>query len=408
MLKRSFPVFLAVSLLVVAVFFAVQNGQESEYPELARIASHSGDFSELQNYLKVIAEKKGALYAFEILRRAPLPPQTDVHLLGHVVGDELYKQYGKEAIQYCTDEFRNACSHTVVVGMLLDFGSPALDDISETCKKAPGGVGAYTMCFHGLGHGVLAYTGYDLEKTVELCRKTGTKEFYNQEFAQCVGGAVMEGISGGGHDRKAWAEARPRFFNKEDPLSPCNLSFMPEEVRSYCYVYLTPHLIEVAGGDMNHPDPKVFPLAFSYCSALPENDRQKEICINSFGKEFVGWARMSDGRDIAALTDSELALMTSWCAMTGNERDAYYCLQGIQRYIYWGGENDPKQSVRYCTFLGVKKQETGGKCFSDLASLVALYVKDTAEYENICSMFPESKREECISAKSRAPQSRAI
>ena len=383
---------------IFAFGFNVQTQKSTEsYPEAQAIVNHGSSVGELQTYLKEIAVKKGALYAFEVLRRAKLPPQTDVHLLGHAVGDELYKQYGKEGIQYCTSEFRNACSHTVVVGLLLDFGVGALDDISEACKKAPGGIGAYAMCFHGLGHGVLAYEQYDLEKTVALCKKTGTDEFHNQEFAQCIGGAVMESIAGGGHDRKAWVEARPRFLNKENPLSPCNLAFMPEEVRSYCYVYLTPHLIEVAGGDMGRPDPKLFPKAFSYCRTLPESDPNREVCINSFGKEFVGWARTSDGRDIATLTDKELTLMTSWCAMAGNEKDSYFCLQGIQRYIYWGGENDPKQSVRYCTFLGAQKKETGSKCFSDLAGLVSGYVKDAVKRKEICALFPKNKKDECVS-----------
>jgi hypothetical protein len=61
------------------------------------------------------------------------------------------------------------------------------------------------MCFHGLGHGVLAYTEYDLEKAVDICKRTGTKQYNNEEYAECVGGAIMEIIGGGFHDPQKWA-----------------------------------------------------------------------------------------------------------------------------------------------------------------------------------------------------------
>lgn len=395
-ISKFLPLLLAVVLLGAMISWSVyaDTSSTSTYPEISEIRSHSDTFNQLREYFSKIADEKGALYAFEILREAPLPPQTDVHLLGHVIGDKLYKEYGKDAISFCTDEFRNACSHTVVVGLLLEYGSSALDDISEACKKAPGGIGAYTMCFHGLGHGVLAYVQYDLQKTVELCRKTGTAEHRYEEFSQCVGGAIMESISGGGHDRAAWEAARPMYLNSVDPLSPCNKDFMPKEVRAYCYVYLTPHLVEVAGGDMNSPNPAVFPKAFSYCKQLPESDRNRNVCISSFGKEFVGWARHSDGRNIATITDEEFERMISWCAMAGS--DSYLCVQGIQGYLYWGGENDPRISVRFCTLLAFSEKHEDDRCFVNLSSLISRYIPDTQERGSICSLLPETVRESCM------------
>ena len=118
-----------------------------------------------------------------MLKRASVPSGTDMHLLGHVVGDILYAQEGLKGIKTCTHDFRNACSHTIVVGLFSEQGEVALPKIAETCYQAPGGSGAYTMCFHGLGHGVLAYTGYDLTKAAQLCQKTGTTGYNYRESA---------------------------------------------------------------------------------------------------------------------------------------------------------------------------------------------------------------------------------
>ncbi len=398
-MRRVTPLIISVFILGATACYGYYTHQRTPYPELQDLALHPRSFPELQTYFKNLAQQKGALYAYQILREAELPPQTDVHLLGHTVGDELYKQYGKDAISYCTNEFRNACSHSVVIGLLLEYGTSVLDDINESCKKAPGGIGAYTMCFHGLGHGVLAYEQYDLPKTIALCKKMGTAAYHNEEYGQCVGGAIMEGIAGGGHDRASWEKARPQYYTTQDPLSPCDQSYMPQEVRTFCYIYITPHLVEAAGGDMNHPDPSVFPKAFSFCRALPESDHNREVCMNGFGKEFVGWARQSDPRSITTLTDQEMELSSSWCALSGTAKDTRYCLQGIQSYVYWGGENDPRPSVRFCSLLYAQDPDSGSTCYEDLSRLIAKYVVDPDTRKATCALLPESVQHECMTFK---------
>ncbi len=166
-LKITTILILAGGLLVLGSFIYVLI-TSSSYSELEEINDKDLNFKELNTIFTNIAEAKGAEYAFEVLRRAELAPNTDTHLLAHVVGDILYKDEGIEGMVVCTQDFRNACSHSIVVGHLLENGENALGDIFKACEKAPGGSGAYGMCYHGLGHGVLAYTNYDLEKTVAL------------------------------------------------------------------------------------------------------------------------------------------------------------------------------------------------------------------------------------------------
>src|SRR5438876_609575 len=82
----------------------------------------NSNFDQLKSYFHDLAQKKGARYAFEILRQAPLGPNIDLHLLGHTVGDELYKQEGLNGITDCNNDFRNACSHSIVIGLFYDKG----------------------------------------------------------------------------------------------------------------------------------------------------------------------------------------------------------------------------------------------------------------------------------------------
>jgi hypothetical protein len=156
-------IFINLSLLYYLINPSfVLKANTPSYPEITELANKHYTFTELKQYFTKLAETKGGAYAYEVLKQAAVPPQTDMHLLGHVVGDQLYRQQGIEGIKVCTDDFRNACSHSIVVGLLLDKGETILPEIAKTCKEAPGGTGAYTMCYHGLGHGVLAYTNYNL------------------------------------------------------------------------------------------------------------------------------------------------------------------------------------------------------------------------------------------------------
>ena len=213
---------------------------------LAELARGPQSFDALGAFFVRLAEEKGAVYAFEVLKRAELPPNTDAHLLGHIVGDELYKQEGIAGMRFCTPDFRNACSHTVVIGALLEEGMAVFDKVHDACRRAPGGAGAYTMCFHGFGHGALAYAGYEVSDAVPLCARVATDAAEGREYTECIGGITMEMVSGI-HDRDLWLPMKQKYMPTEDPLTLCRNDAFPNEVKHMCYIYITPQLFEAAG-----------------------------------------------------------------------------------------------------------------------------------------------------------------
>ena len=367
----------------------------NSYPELAQIPAHDSSFQTLALFFKELAEKKGAAYAFEVLKAAPLPPNTDLHLLGHTVGDVLYEQKGAEGITVCTQDFRNACSHAIVVGLLLEEGEGSLSLISDICRRAPGGSGAYTMCFHGLGHGVLAYSGYDLEKTIKLCEKTGTAAYGNREFGECVSGAVMELISGGFHNRELWEKAQTKYFKKNDPLYPCTAAFMPEVALSLCYVYITPHLFNLAGADGGRPAPEDYRKAFPFCNALSPNDKHnRDYCYGGFGKEFVVLAQDRDIRKIETMTREQFLTVYDWCRLADNRDGTAACITHAMNSVYWGGENNRSASLRFCGVI----DDPGFRdvCFSNLIGNIGFYIKDQ-DYKNaFCAEIPREYQTECL------------
>lgn len=345
-------------------------------------------FAELQENFEQLADKKGARYAFDVLRRAAIPPNTDMHLLGHVVGDKLFAQEGIDGIAACTQEFRNACSHSIVVGALREEGEGALEKIREACKKAPGGPGAYTMCFHGLGHGVFSFYDFEYPETVAMCEKTGTSEYRNREAIECIGGSVMELMGGGGgHDPSGWERARESYLRSDDPLSPCMADFMPEHARGICFTYLTPRLWEHAGIDLGTPDPTLFSKAFAYCDQIPVDKKEwRMACFGGFGKEFIPLLAARDIRAVDSMPDERMRTAVQWCEKALVSDGVAACVAEGVSSLFWGGENDPSASFRYCAL--VPEGEANRACYERLAGAIQSYVRDAAQREALCGQIP--------------------
>lgn len=350
-------------------------------------------FAEIREFFVTLADEKGGVYAFEVLKRAPLPPNIDLHLLGHAVGDELYKQEGLDGMQHCTHELRNACSHSIVIGALLAEGLSVFDRVNEVCKKAPGGLGAYTMCFHGFGHGVLAYTEYEVPDAVELCKRVGTEEYHQEEYHQCIGGIVME-MHQGVHDPQLWEEKKEKYLSADDPLRLCQEAYMPEGAKVLCYSYITPYIFDAAGAVNGNPSPDIYPEAFAYCDEI-EDDLHRKTCYAGFGKEFIVLAQDRDIREIEDMPDENMERAASWCLLAQRQEAQEACLVEILNSLYWGGENDADVSIRYCSLLD--SDATKEACFEHLFEITSYYRPNEEEQAAICAAVPETYAQRCES-----------
>lgn len=411
--KYTFFLIVAVFLLIDGVFLFVLLAERdfdpqnflgsltapfhpNSFPEVGYLTERQLDFKGYSNFFSDLTQRKGALYAYQVLKRAPIAPGIDIHLLGHIVSDEIYKEYGIQGIQFCDHDFRNACSHAIVVGALLEEGEEALSGIREACAKAPGGRGAYTMCFHGLGHGVLAYTGYDLPKALELCKKTGTEQYRNREYIECVGGTIMEITGGGFHNPKLWEEQSMLYMESDDPFSLCANSSMPEIVKPQCFFYLTPHLLKVARAGFAQQTSESFRKAFGFCARIPKDDSvNRDSCFGGFGKEFVVLAQNRDIRRIDEASDNQLSKSYEWCLLAGEKDGTISCIRHAANSLYWGGENRRDAMLRFCNLILDSYYRQS--CFTHAIGAVSAYVKDVEYRESFCKELPSRYLQECRS-----------
>ncbi len=397
---KQLVVLLAALLLCFGVAYAgaILTGQMF-YPESATIAQGTTSLDELSKRFADLAEEKGAPYAYDVLRQADIMPGVDIHLIAHAIGHELYLQQGIDGMSICTQEFGNGCSHTLVIEVMQEMGDgeDVRSLIDDACHKAGDALSAYTMCYHGLGHGVFAFFGYSLPETVAFCTKMGTKEYNDIQAYECIGGAAMELLSGGGHDKEAWIAANKKYFT-EDPLAPCNSDMIPDAARSKCYVYMSPHYMERAGANMEVFTDEQLAKGMSYCAPLPPGE-DRNACIGGFGKDFVGLVIAHDLRirDRGEMTDVQLHEVERLCNLAPTSSDANACHAFAVSMFFWGGHAEAELAPRYCNSLSDARAMN--YCFTYLAGSISHMIADPKERVERCRAVPEKLVASCVAGQ---------
>lgn len=393
---RTLGACLLILLVCFGVAYAGDRLSGASHPEDTMIAQGTKNFDELLARFDALAEEKGAAYAFDVLRTAQLPPATDIHLIAHGIGHQLYLQQGIDGMKICPQDFGNGCSHALVIEALQEMGDG--DDtrklIDEACHKAGDLLSAYTMCYHGLGHGVFAFYGYSFPETVKFCMKTGTEEYDHIQAYECIGGAAMELVSGGGHDKELWEAANKKYFTK-DPLAPCNTDAIPDAAKPKCYVYMSPHYMERAGANIEVFTAEQLKEGMGYCTVLPFG-QDRDACIGGFGKDFVSLVGGHDlrKRDKGIFTDRQMQDVDALCLHNSDPRDVHTCEAYAVSMFFWGGFADPQLAPRFCNMLG--DAESRGFCWDYLSDSISHMIADKDVRAARCELVPPQFRERCM------------
>jgi len=216
-----------------------------------------------------------------------------------------------------------------------------------------------------------------------------------QEYEECFGGAIMELGSGGGHDHDGWLAARDKYFKTSDPLAPCDTSLVPDELKSICYIYITPHLFEAAGGSLANPLPADFKKSFEYCDKIPASKKSDRVaCFLGIGKELPVLALQRDVRNLSDATEEQLDRMRAWCKLAPNNDGYTTCSGSILDSLFWGGENDFGVSIRYCSRAPDDEKKA---CFWRMFDQARIYIPPHTKQEQLCAAVPAAYTAECRS-----------
>jgi len=212
----------------------------------------------------------------------------------------------------------------------------------------------------------------------------------------------MELTGGGGVDPRLWEQSKEKYL-AGSPVALCASYIVPDDFKNICMTYITPQIWEAVGISLGAPEEEKFADAFALCEDIPASDTELiESCYSGFGKEFIPLAGARDIRDISSYSNSDFGRAISWCLYAGNEEGKKWCINEGLDSIFWGGENNPEASFRYCSVVGeVVDAEYQNSCENKLAENISFYIEDKEQKRNLCGKLPGSFQEQCLQEPSR-------
>lgn len=150
------------------------------------------------------------------------------HERAHAFGRALYAAEGKGGLSVCDSRFSFGCFHEFLGSAIAAEGLRVVPELNEGCVQAL--TTSPLSCQHGIGHGVLAFLGYEdteLREALSVCKELP----YNDVIGGCYGGVFME------YNMRTMlgTEARIRPAEDDSLLYPCNA--LDEPYVQPCYFW---------------------------------------------------------------------------------------------------------------------------------------------------------------------------
>jgi hypothetical protein len=201
------------------------------------------------------------------------------------------------------------------------------------------------QCLHGLGHGLMITTGYDLPLALAVCNRLAAD--WDQE--SCKGGVFMENMS-------TSYGVRSRWVRDEDPVYPCN-TVAPDD-KSTCYQLVTSRVLQVVG---------------------VEWERVAEICAG-VERGFRARCFESMGRDVSTQSHREAEGIAEGCAAArphGGERECVQFAAMDMTANFTGGA----EAAELCTSATASLR---APCFEAVGTIMARFHTTAEARERAC------------------------
>lgn len=285
----------------------------------------------------------------------------ECHLEAHYLGRAGYDVYQERVFEECTTDCHSGCYHGALESLFQKEGSGLIERAIAICtsRDTPFKV---AQCFHGIGHGLLAFTHYDVPETLRLCQSLGSDEAKNS----CYGGVFMENVQAGLGLGFADEGHVSEWVKWDDLHYPCNILTDDPDAQARCYEMQTSWMLIVESYDYK-----------KVAAACSEADpAMVPICFQSLG------------RDIGSATLRNTTRIQELCTLVP---DAYHgsCITGALNIIidFWGSALGD-QASSFCAT--VEPAASRRACFERLAERMNDIFLTHEERRAQCASFPES------------------
>lgn len=304
---------------------------------------------------------KPALAEFERRMKTSPAVESGCHRIAHMMGAAALTRY-EGSVGKAFAEGSAACwsgfYHGILERAFRDVPEEKLGKVaSGLCSDAEVRRVTFVLyqCVHGLGHGLMIYTGYDLPLSLKTCDELG--EAWDRQ--SCTGGVFMENL-------QSSYGAVSKWLKPKDPIYPCNA--VAERYKYYCYLMVTSRILPL--------------VAYDWDKAVPQCRRSE--------RRWISLCYQSLGRDASGQTRQNSAEILVICAKAGSfERD---CVYGAARDIT-SNDAGGRRTARFCL---AAKQALRPQCFNGIGTILGGFKADTAGRRAECAaVTPPKYRRDC-------------
>lgn len=259
----------------------------------------------LRAYVKAFGPDKTVLRLHELSSKF-----GSCHDPAHEAGRMAYDFFQEKAFRQCNAYCHSGCYHGAIEAYFKEHGTANLaSNLKVLCDDELNPFFSH-QCVHGIGHGLMAWSDYDLPGALASC------DLLPEGQASCWTGAFMENIVGG-LVREVPEQERGELtghFTKylsDDPQYPC--TEVEEKYKGSCYFLQTSRMIQIFNGD--------FAKVAQACAQAPAPYQRS--CFESMGRDVGGAWRGNPAGAITACSSAPAGDSRIGC-LTGAVQDSLW------------------------------------------------------------------------------------
>ena len=293
----------------------------------------------------------GPEHAVRLLKESEKYVGVDCHQRAHDLGRAAFEEFGAAAFALSSHECHAGAFHGATEALFASRGTANLEqDVAAICAGAENLFFRH-QCVHGVGHGLMAWTSYELHDALPLCDRMPTQS----DKGSCYSGVFMENVVGGltrlmGHVT--------RYLEDDDPHFPCDV--VAERYMVPCYFYQTSHMLRVFNRD--------FSKVAKACTEAPPAAHRS--CFQSYG------------RDVGGATRKDPATAILYCSYAPAGLNRADCIEGAVQDRFWekSGADD---ALAMCAMVeNPTEQDT---CYGTIIARARHVLSTREEFDEFCA-----------------------
>lgn len=290
----------------------------------------------------------------------------DCHQRAHKAGRLAFEIYGNKVFSNREYKCHSGLQHGAIEAFFHKFGTSSLNqNVKEFCNAKEVSFISH-QCFHGIGHGLMAWSNYDLPQALEKC------DLLSLGQSSCYTGVFMENVVGGlaaeekSKNHKSSLDVHYTNYLNSEPLYPCTI--VEGKYRQDCYFYQTSRMLQLFGPD--------FSKIADSCLSIPQT--YQTSCF------------LSMGRDASGQHQSNLPAIIKDCDFATGDHQTD-CIIGAVQDQFWD-KTGANQGLEFCKLLTKPGQKK--VCYINLLNR-AKELLTKHEAVSYCNSFEEAYRFVC-------------